>query len=55
MRSIKRRMGSQETVMLGGKSLTPPEISAVILRELVDWWRVERDRFASVPEKAVVS
>ena len=52
VRSIKRRMGSQETVMLGTKSLTPPEISAVILRELVDWARVS---LGERPEKAVIT
>ncbi len=33
--SIKRRMGEEETVSLGGKELRPEEISALILRELV--------------------
>src|ERR1700722_20463102 len=33
VRSIKRRMGSAETVMLGDRSFTPPEISALILRD----------------------
>ena len=37
VRSIKRRMGSPETVMVGGRSFTPPEISALILRELAEW------------------
>jgi molecular chaperone DnaK len=37
VRSIKRRMGSSETVMLGGKTFSPQEISAIILRELVEW------------------
>ena len=35
VRSIKRKMGSGETVRLGDKSFTPQEISALILRELV--------------------
>jgi molecular chaperone DnaK (HSP70) len=52
VRSIKRRMGSQETVMLGGKSFTPPEISAMILRELVEWARVS---LGVRPEKAVIT
>ena len=52
VRSIKRRMGSNETVMLGAKSLTPPEISAVILRELVDWARLS---LGERPEKAVIT
>ena len=34
VRSIKRKMGSNTTVLLGAKSFTPQEISAIILREL---------------------
>jgi molecular chaperone DnaK len=34
VRSIKRMMGSDATVRLGDRSFTPPEISALILREL---------------------
>src|ERR1700736_5472894 len=41
VRSIKRKMGSSETVLLGDKGFTPQEISAVILRELVEWARRE--------------
>jgi molecular chaperone DnaK len=52
VRSIKRRMGSQETVMLGSRSFTPPEISAVILRELVEWARLS---LGQRPEKAVIT
>lgn len=37
VRSIKRKMGSQETVSLGDREFTPPEISALILRELASW------------------
>jgi molecular chaperone DnaK (HSP70) len=37
VRSIKRKMGSSEAVTLGDKTFTPPEISALILRELVAW------------------
>jgi molecular chaperone DnaK len=37
VRSIKRKMGSQETVSLGDRDFTPQEISALILRELVEW------------------
>src|ERR1700691_3208037 len=37
VRSIKRRMGSQETVALADKQFTPQEISALILTELVEW------------------
>jgi molecular chaperone DnaK len=32
--SIKRKMGKEVTVPLGDKSLTPPEVSAIILRRL---------------------
>src|SRR5450755_1063428 len=52
VRSIKRQMGSSETVMLGDKSFTPPEISAVILRELVEW---ARQSLGERPEKAVIT
>lgn len=34
VRSIKRKMGSADTVQMGEKRYTPPEISAFILREL---------------------
>lgn len=34
VRSIKRKMGSQETVMLGSHAYTPPQISAIILQML---------------------
>jgi molecular chaperone DnaK len=37
VRSIKRKMGSSEQVMLGERAFTPPEISALILRELAQW------------------
>ena len=37
VRSIKRKMGSGETVRLGDKTFTPQEISALILQELVEW------------------
>src|SRR5258708_23845405 len=37
VRSIKRNMGSPDSVKLGGKEFTPQEISALILRELVEW------------------
>jgi molecular chaperone DnaK (HSP70) len=52
VRSIKRRMGSQEMVMLGPRSLTAPEISAVILRELVEW---TRQSLGERPERAVIT
>ena len=34
IRSIKREMGSEERIELGGRELSPQEISAFILREL---------------------
>src|SRR5437762_13705362 len=34
VRSIKRKMGSEEKVRVGGKDFLPQEISALILREL---------------------
>lgn len=37
VRSIKRKMGSSETVMLAGKGFSPQEISAFILKELAGW------------------
>ncbi len=52
VRSIKRKMGSQETVTLGDRSFTPPEISAIILRELAEWARPTLGRR---PEKAVIT
>jgi molecular chaperone DnaK len=52
VRSIKRRMGSGETVKLGEKAFTPQEISALILRELVEW--AGRDLNRPV-EKAVIT
>ncbi|HWF46277.1 MAG TPA: Hsp70 family protein [Bryobacteraceae bacterium] len=52
VRSIKRKMGSQETVMLGSRSFTPPEISAVILRELAEWAGLSLGQH---PAKAVIT
>jgi molecular chaperone DnaK len=40
IRSIKRKMGQEVTVDLGGKAFSPQEISAIILRKLKD--RAER-------------
>ncbi len=36
-RSVKRQMGDNAVVRLGEKEFTPPEISALILRELAEW------------------
>ncbi|MBN2490831.1 MAG: Hsp70 family protein [Planctomycetes bacterium] len=35
VRSIKRKMGTDERIELGAATLTPPEVSALILKELV--------------------
>jgi molecular chaperone DnaK len=34
VRSVKRRMGRDETVRMGPREYTPPEVSAMILRRL---------------------
>jgi molecular chaperone DnaK len=52
VRSIKRKMGSEEPVLLGNKAFTPQEISALILRELVDW---AQRSIGERPEKAVIT
>ncbi len=52
VRSIKRKMGSNDTVLLGDRQFTPPEISALILRELAAWASRGLDRPV---EKAVIT
>ena len=52
VRSIKRKMGSDEKVILGERSFSPPEISAFILRELAGW---AEKRLGSPVKKAVIS
>jgi molecular chaperone DnaK (HSP70) len=52
VRSIKRKMGSPETVSLGDKHFTPPEISALILRELGEW---ASRTIGRQPEQAVIT
>jgi molecular chaperone DnaK len=52
VRSIKRRMGSPETVTLGEKTFTPQEISALILKELVQW---AHRSLGERPETAVIT
>jgi molecular chaperone DnaK len=52
VRSIKRKMGSSETVSLGEKTFSPQEISALILRELAEWARRELGRPV---ERAVIT
>ena len=51
IRSIKRKMGSDETVTLGERTFTPQEISALLLRELAQWARV---KLGFAVEKAVI-
>lgn len=52
VRSVKRKMGSQETVALADRSFTPQEISALILRELAEW---AGRSLGQRPEKAVIT
>jgi molecular chaperone DnaK len=52
VRSIKRKMGSDETVTLGKRTFTPPEISALLLRELAQW---VQKKLGFAVEKAVIS
>jgi len=52
VRSIKRKMGTEEIVSLGEQSFTPPEISALILRELVQW---ASQQLSESPRQAVVT
>jgi molecular chaperone DnaK (HSP70) len=52
VRSVKRKMGSGETVVLGERSFSPAEISALILRELAQW--AARD-LGTLPRQAVIT
>lgn len=52
VRSIKRKMGSDETVRLDGRMFTPQEISALILRELAEW---AHKRLGHPVRKAVIT
>src|SRR5437773_2130984 len=52
VRSIKRKMGGQETVTLHGKEFTPQEVSALILRELAEW---AHGSLGERPQKAVIT
>ena len=52
VRSIKRKMGTQEKVTLGDETFTPQEISALILRELAGWGAA---RLGHSVEKAVIT
>jgi molecular chaperone DnaK len=52
VRSVKRLMGSSERVTLGDKTFSPPEISALILRELARW---AAQRLGEPVKKAVIT
>ena len=52
VRSIKRQMGSEEKVRVGSKDFLPQEISALILRELVEW---AHRALGERPQKAVIT
>jgi len=52
VRSVKRKMGSMESVTLGDKTFSPQEISALILRELAEWARRELNQPV---DKAVIT
>ncbi len=52
VRSVKRLMGSGQSVTLGDKTFTPPEISALILRELARW---AEKRLGQPVKKAVIT
>jgi molecular chaperone DnaK len=52
VKSVKRLMGSNQSVTLGDRTFTPPEISALILRELVRWAEL---RLGTSVKKAVIT
>jgi molecular chaperone DnaK (HSP70) len=52
VRSIKRKMGSEEKVRVGSKDFLPQEISALILRELAEW---AHRALGERPQRAVVT
>ena len=52
VRSIKRKMGREDTVSLGSQTFTPPEVSALILRELVEW---ASRSLGERPQRAVIT
>ena len=52
IRSIKRKMGTGEKIALGDREFSPPEISALILRELAVW---AGRTFEQPVEKAVIT
>lgn len=52
VRSVKRMMGASEPVTLGERTFSPPEISALILRELHRW---AEQRLGRAVSKAVIT
>ena len=52
VRSVKRLMGTSQPIVLGDKSFTPPEVSALILRELARWAQA---RLGEPIKKAVIT
>src|SRR5712691_5010211 len=52
VRSIKRKMGTEQKVSLGGRDFLPQEISALILRQLVEWAELS---VGERPAKAVIT
>ena len=52
VRSVKRQMGSDVVLALGRRSFSPPEISALILRELAGW---AADELGLRPRRAVIT
>jgi len=52
VKSVKRLMGSNQSVTLGDRTFTPSEISALILRELVRWAEL---RLGTPVKKAVIT
>lgn len=52
VRSIKRKMGTDEKVSIGDKSFTPQEISSLILKELARWAGL---RIGAPLQKAIIS
>jgi molecular chaperone DnaK len=52
VKSVKRLMGSNQSVTLGDRTFSPPEISALILRELARWAQL---RLGKPVRKAVIT
>jgi molecular chaperone DnaK len=52
VKSVKRLMGSNQSVTLGDRTFSPPEISSLILRELARWAQL---RLGKPVKKAVIT